>query len=65
MDDIQLDVVMLARKMGMNIEELADACGINKTHLKNVSAGVTRMTAEDLKRLSITTGVPTANIKTA
>lgn len=63
MEDIQLDVVMLARKMGMNIEELAEACGIGKAHLKNVSAKLTRMTADDIKRLSKFTGVPVSNIK--
>ena len=38
-------------------------CGIDYNHLKQVSAGRVKMTADDLKRLSAFTGVPAENIR--
>lgn len=63
MDDIQLTVKAIAGQMGESIESLAKHCGINPVHLKNVHLGITKMTAEDLKRLSKYSGIPADNIK--
>lgn len=62
MENIKLNVRALAAKMGMSIESLAEACGIGKSHLKQVSAGNVEMTAYDLKKLSEITKVPADNI---
>lgn len=64
MEDIMLNVKALAAMKGMTIVELAQACGINPNHLKQVSAGNVTMTGDDLKRLSRFTGVPGDNIVT-
>lgn len=63
MDKIKLNVRALAAQMKMNIEELATNCGINPTHLKNVSCGRVKMTAKDLQALAAFTGVPADNIQ--
>lgn len=63
MDDIQLTVKAIAGQMNESIESLAKHCDINPIHLKNVSLGITRMTAEDLKKLSKYSGIPADNIK--
>ena len=62
MDNIQLNVRALAAMLKISIEELARRCEISPAHLKQVSAGNAKMTAEDLKRLSKFTGVPADNI---
>lgn len=64
MEGVMLNVKALAAMKEMTITELADACGINPNHLKQVSAGNVTMTGEDLKRLSKFTGVPGENIVT-
>jgi transcriptional regulator with XRE-family HTH domain len=48
--------------MKISIEELAKRCDINPNHLKQVSAGNVKMTAEDLKSLAKISGVPADNI---
>ena len=62
MEQIAFNVKALAKTKNMNIEELANATGINANHLKNVSAKVTKMTLEDAKKLSNFTGVPISKI---
>ncbi len=62
MENIMFNIKALARIKNMNIEELANATGINVNHLKNVSAHVSKMTFEDAKRLSSFTGVPLEKI---
>lgn len=62
MEELVFDVKALARVKQMNIEELAKATDINVTHLRNVSAKVTKMTLEDARKLSKFTGVPMEQI---
>ena len=62
MNNITLNIKALAAMKNMSIEELSKQCGIDYNHLKQVSAGRVKMTAEDLKKLSEFTGVPTENI---
>lgn len=62
MKNITLNVRALAGNKKISIEELADLCGIERSHLKQVSAGNVAMTAFDLKALSKGTGVPADNI---
>ena len=62
MNGIKLNIRALAANMKISIEQLADVCGIERNHLKQVSAGNTVMTAFDLKALSKATGVPADNI---
>lgn len=62
MKNITLNVRALAANKKISIEELADLCGIERSHLKQVSAGNVAMTAFDLKALSKCTGVPADNI---
>lgn len=62
MENIRLNVRALAANMKISIETLADLCGIERGHLKQVSAGNVEMTAYDLKQLSRVTKVPTDNI---
>lgn len=64
MENIKLNVRALAAQKKMSIEELATNCGINPTHLKDVSSGRVKMTAKDLQALSAFTGVPADNIQT-
>jgi len=64
MENLQFSVRALAALMDMSIVELAEKCGINPYHLKQVSAGNVTMTGEDLKRLAKFTKVPADNIKT-
>ena len=62
MNGITLNVRALAANMKISIETLAERCGIEKNHLRQVSAGNVDMTAYDIKALSKVTGVPTDNI---
>ncbi len=62
MENIILNVRALAAMMKISIEELADRCEIERSHLKQVSAGNVKMTAYDLRQLSKVTGVPADNI---
>lgn len=64
MENIMLNVRALAALKKISIEELAKECGISPGHLKQVSAGNVKMTANDLKLLSAFTGVPADNIET-
>ena len=63
MEDYKLTVKALAANLNIPIEELAVQSGINPTHLKNVSAGRAKMTADDVLKLSEFTGVPARNIE--
>jgi transcriptional regulator with XRE-family HTH domain len=62
MEEIRLNVRALAANMKISIEALADLCGIERNHLKQVSAGNVEMTAMDLKKLAKVTRVPAENI---
>ena len=62
MEELRFTVKALASVSGMTVAELAEACGISVAHLQNVSAGRTRLTADDLIRLSDFTKVPPGQI---
>lgn len=62
MENIKMTVKALAAVHKMTLGELAEACEINANHLKNVSAGRTKLTADDVVKLAEFTGVPPANI---
>lgn len=62
MENIKLNIRALAAQMKVSIETLAEMCGINPNHLKQVSAGNVPMSAYDLKQLSRVTKVPAENI---
>ena len=57
MEDIKLNVRALAAMQRISIEALAEKAGINPMHLKSVSAGRAKMTAEDLIKLAEATGI--------
>ena len=62
MSEYMVTVRGIAANMKISIEELAKRCDINPNHLKQVSAGNVKMTAEDLKSLAKISGVPADNI---
>lgn len=62
MEDYKINVRALAANLRITIEELATQSGINPNHLKQVSAGNVKMTADDLHKLAKFTGVPADNI---
>lgn len=63
MEEYTLSVKAIAANMGLTIGELADEAGIDKNHLYEVSAGRTKMTADDILKLSKVSGLPTTNIR--
>ena len=63
MKDIKFSVRMLAAYMKTSIEVLAEKADISLDHLKNVSAGRVKMTADDIVKLSKLTGIPAENIE--
>lgn len=65
MEDIKLNVATLCAFMGMNTEQLAETCGINKQHLINVRQGRATMTADDVVALAKGTGISVDHIETA
>lgn len=63
MSEIKLNVRALAAMMNMSIEQMAKECGISDSHLKSVSSGRARMTAEELLKLAEFTKVDPFMIK--
>lgn len=63
MEGIMFTLKMLAAYKEMSIEKLAENCDINVNHLLNVSAGRVKISADDLVKLSMFTGIPMENIK--
>ena len=66
MADIQKilwSVKAIAANMNLTIEELATKAGISISHLKDVSSGRVRMTADDLIKLSDVSGINPKDIK--
>ena len=57
MEELKLNVRALAAQSRMSIEALAEKAGIEPGHLKSVSSGRVKMTAEDLLKLSEATGI--------
>lgn len=63
MDNLTFNIKTIVKLMKFkNVEELANATGINVNHLRNVSAKVTKMTLEDARKLSKFTGIPMEQI---
>jgi plasmid maintenance system antidote protein VapI len=60
--DIKFTVRMLTAYLGTNMDDLAERAGIGVDHLKNVSSGRAKMTADDIVKLSAVTGIPVENI---
>ena len=63
MEDIRFSVRMLAALMKTSIEGLAEKADISASHLKSVSSGRATMTADDIVKLSHTTGIPADRIE--
>lgn len=63
MEDYTISIKAIAVNKGMTIGELAELAGIERNHLYDVSSGRTKMTADDLLRLSKATDIPPANIR--
>ena len=62
--EIKWNVRALAANRKQSIETLANDAGINPQHLKDVSTGRVKMSADDLIRLSATTGISPFSIQT-
>jgi transcriptional regulator with XRE-family HTH domain len=62
MKDVQLSVRALAAMMKISLDELADRAGIDRSRMKQISAGNVRMYAYELRSLSSVTGIPATNI---
>lgn len=63
MEDIKFSVRMLAAHMKTSIDGLAEKAGISASHLRSVSCGRTKMSADDIVKLSNATGIPAQNIE--
>ena len=63
MEEVKFTVKALAAIKEVTIEELADMAGISVNHLKKVSSGAVKMTADDLINLSRVTGISPENIR--
>lgn len=63
MEEIKLNVKALAAYMKVSIEKLAELAELDANHLKKVSSGYARMTAEDIMNLSKATGIDPKNIE--
>jgi len=63
MDEVMFNIRMLAAYKRMSIDELAKLCGISSDHLKQVSCGRVKMTADDIVKLSKHTGIPADRIE--
>lgn len=57
------NIKAIAAVMEISTDKLAEKAGIDCNHLKQVSCGRVRMTADDLKKLSAVSGIPTENIR--
>lgn len=63
MDNVMFNVRMLAAMMKTSISGLADMAEIKPQHLLDVSCGRTKMSADDIVKLSSLTGVPAKQIE--
>ena len=57
MENVKWTVRMLAAYMKESIEDMADKADIDSSHLKSVSSGRAKMTADDLLKLARYTGI--------
>ncbi|WP_102343747.1 helix-turn-helix domain-containing protein [Galactobacillus timonensis] len=58
MGETKFSVKALAALKGLTLNDLADEAGISQDHMKSLSVGRVRMTADDLKKLSKATNIP-------
>lgn len=65
MEDLKLTIKAIAAQFNMSIEEMANECSISSNHLKMVSCGYVKMTAEDVEKISIRFNIPMQNIQTS
>ena len=63
MENVKFNIKMLCGYMDCSIEKLAELADIKPQHLLDVSAGRVRMTADDIVKLSIATGIPADKIE--
>lgn len=63
MDNVMFSVRMLAVMRKQTISELAADADIKPQHLLDVSAGRSKMTADDIVKLSALTNIPVENIE--
>ena len=66
MDELnfKLSIKAIAAQFDMSIETMANECGIQYNHLKMVSSGYVKMTAEDVEKISIRFDIPMRCIQT-
>ena len=66
MDELnfKLSIKAIAAQFDMSIETMANECGIPYNHLKMVSSGYVKMTAEDIEKISIRFDIPMRCIQT-
>lgn len=64
MNDIKLSVKAIAAQFNLTLEEMATKCEISPNHLRMVSSGYVKMTAEDIEKISIAFNIPMQNIQT-
>lgn len=60
---VKLSVRALAANEKLSVEALAEKCGLDPVHLRNVSLGRVEMSAKELMKLAEVTGVPHNNIQ--
>lgn len=63
MNEVKLNVLALAAMNKESIQQFAERCEIDYNHLRLVSCGKAKMTADDLIKMSIATGVSPFNIE--
>lgn len=63
MNELKMNVRALAALNKESIQQLAERCDIEYNHLRLVSSGDVKMTADDLIKLSKGTGVSPFNIE--
>jgi hypothetical protein len=62
-NNVKLSVRALAANENLSVEALAEKCGLDPVHLRNVSLGRAAMLAKELIELSKVTGVSPLGIR--
>lgn len=63
MEELELGIRAIADQKGMSIRQMAVATDIPYNRLLNIRKGLVRMTAEEMRKLSLFSGIPEKNIK--
>ncbi len=63
MENVMFTVKMLSAYTNESIMEMAEKAGLDGYHLQQVSSGRTKMTAEDIIKLSLYTGIDPKRIQ--